>query len=154
MRLGMTMRDVERQLQYARLKSVATNRAMRVRFNCPSANQMRVVELIGTPAAPDARDTAADRCSETLYPYVSNGGDLNPLTRPNNDGAVVRLYPGAAFTATQTLEFWPNGSVHADAGAGLPWPPLAAAGATISIDRNNVRKSIGVNFLGRITLDH
>lgn len=152
MRLDMALRDVERELQYARLKSVSSNRAMRVRFDCPVAAQMRVVELIGSPATPDARDTAADRCSETTYPTYAGGGDANILTRPNNDGPVRRLQPGATFAAVQTLEFRPNGTVHADAGTGTPWPVLPAAGATISVSRHGVTKTIGVNFLGRITI--
>src|SRR5436190_12765119 len=59
MRLGMSERDVERELQFARLKSVATQRVMRVRFDCPSVGQVRVVELIGTPTAPEANDADA-----------------------------------------------------------------------------------------------
>jgi hypothetical protein len=62
MRLGMSARDVERELQFARLKSVSTNRPMRIRFNCPVAGQFRVVELIGTPRVPLAADGAANRC--------------------------------------------------------------------------------------------
>src|SRR5215204_6568531 len=114
MRLGMSLRDVERELQFARLKSVSTNRPMRVRFDCPSAGKLRVVELIGTPAAPDANDSDAvlNRCSETAYPYNPTGADQSRLTRPNNDGPVRTLYQGTTFTAKQTLEFWPNGTVH------------------------------------------
>ena len=42
MRLGMAMRDVERALQTARLRSVSTNRPLRVRLNCPAPGQLRV----------------------------------------------------------------------------------------------------------------
>ena len=35
MRLGVSARDVERELQFARLKAVSTNRPMRIRFNRP-----------------------------------------------------------------------------------------------------------------------
>src|SRR5436305_3101607 len=34
MRLGMSVRDADRELQYARLKAVAAAQPMRVRFNC------------------------------------------------------------------------------------------------------------------------
>src|SRR4051794_14218115 len=66
MRLGMSERDVEREFQFARLKSVATQRIMRVRLDCPSAGKVRVVELLGTPTAPEANDADAvlTRCSE------------------------------------------------------------------------------------------
>jgi type II secretory pathway pseudopilin PulG len=153
MRLGMAMRDVERELQFARLKSVGTNRPMRVRFNCPIAGQFRAVELIGTPNIPAAADTAADRCSESVYPYRSTGADNSRLTRPNNDGPLRRLQLGASFTAAQTLEFRPDGSVHADAGTGNPWPVLPVAGSTITVTRKGESKSIKVNTLGKIQMD-
>ena len=152
MRLGMSARDVERELQFARLKSVSTNRPMRIRFNCPVAGQFRVVELIGTPRVPVAADGAANRCDETVYPYRPTGADHNRLTRPNNDGAVRRLQPLATFTAFPTLEFWPDGSVHVDTGMGAPWPTLTAAGATITVSRKGKTRNITVNALGKIKL--
>jgi hypothetical protein len=152
MRLGMTARDVERELQFARMKSVSTNRPMRIRFNCPVAGQFRVVELIGTPRVPLAADGAANRCDETIYPYRPTGADINRLTRPNNDGAVRRLQPLATFTVFPTLEFWPDGSVHADAGAGDPWPTLTPAGATVTVSRKGKTRNITVNALGKIQL--
>ena len=152
MRLGMTAREVERELQFARVKSVSTNRPMRIRFNCPVAGQFRVVELIGTPRVPLSADSAANRCDETVYPYRPTGADANRLTRPNNDGAVRRLQPLSTFTAFPTLEFWPDGSVHADAGAGDPWPTLTAAGATITVSRKGKTRNITVNALGKIQL--
>jgi hypothetical protein len=152
MRLGITARDVERELQFARLKSVSTNRPMRIRFNCPVAGQFRVVELIGTPRNPLTADGATNRCDETVYPYRPTGADANRLTRPNNDGALRRLQPQATFTTFPTLEFWPDGSVHADAGAGDPWPPLTAAGATITVSRKGKTRNITVNALGKIQL--
>ena len=152
MRLGMTVREVERELQFARVKSVSTNRPMRIRFNCPVAGQFRVVELIGTPRVPLAADGAPNRCDETIYPYRPTGADANRLTRPNNDGAVRRLQPLSTFTAFPTLEFWPDGSVHADAGVGDPWPTLTAAGATITVSRKGKTRNITVNALGKIQL--
>ena len=152
MRLGMSARDVERELQFARLKSVATNTPMRIRFNCPVAGQFRVVELIGTPRTPLAADSAANRCDESLYPYRPTGADANRLTRPNNDGALRRLQPQATFTTFPTLEFWPDGSVHADAATGNPWPPLTAAGATITVSRKGKTRNITVNAFGKIQL--
>ena len=66
--LGQAQRMVASELQQARMKSVTTNRVMRVRFNCPVAKQFRVVELIGTSAIPVGADTASNRCSDTVYP--------------------------------------------------------------------------------------
>ena len=152
MRLGMTVREVERELQFARLKSVSSNRPMRVRFNCPIAGQFRVVELIGTPRNPLAADAATNRCDEAIYPYGPTGADTSRLTRPNNDGPLRRLAPQASFTAFPTVEFWPDGSVHADAAAGNPWPTVANNGVTITVSRKGKTRNITVNSGGKIQL--
>ena len=155
MRLGMSLRDVERELQFARLKAVSTNRPMRVRFDCPSAGKIRAVELIGTPAVPDANDADAvlNRCSETAYPYLPTGGDHSRLTRPNNDGPVRTLYPGTTFTAKQTLEFWPNGTVHNACQANCDAGPAQIATVTLTLSRKGKTKNITVNGFGKILLD-
>jgi hypothetical protein len=152
MRLGMTVREVERELQFARLKSVSSNRPMRVRFDCPIAGQFRVVELIGTPRSPLAADAAANRCDETIYPYSPTGADASRLTRPNNDGPLRRLSQMASFTAFATLEFWPDGSVHADGGTGNPWPTVSNNGVTITVSRKGKTRNITVNSGGKIQL--
>jgi len=155
MRLGMAERDVERELQFARLKAVSTSRPMRVRFDCPSAGKLRVVELIGTPAVPDANDadTYTNRCNETLFPYSPTGADQSRLTRPNNDGPIRLLQPQTTFTAKKTLEFWADGSVHADLNGGAnPWPNIGSAGVTITLSRKGRTKNITVNGLGKILM--
>jgi len=158
MRLGMALRDVERELQFARLKAVSSSRPMRVRFDCPSAGQVRAVELLGTTSVPDVNDAdttavGAVRCNETTYPYRPTGSDTSRLTRPNNDGPVRLLQPSTTFTAKKTLEFWPDGSVHADAGTGNPWPNVGSPGVTITLSRKGKTKNIQVNGLGKIVLD-
>jgi len=158
MRLGMALRDVERELQFARLKAVSSSRPMRVRFDCPSAGKVRAVELLGTTSVPDVNDAdtaavGAVRCNETTYPYRPTGSDISRLTRPNNDGPVRLLQPSTTFTAKKTLEFWPDGSVHADAGTGNPWPNVGSPGVTITLSRKGKTKNIQVNGLGKIVLD-
>jgi hypothetical protein len=150
MRLNASARDVHSEMQKARLLAVSTNRPIRVRFNCPAVGQFRAVELIGTPSAPDVRDGASNRCSETLYPYPSQ--DQNLLTRPNHDGPVRYLRREMSFTASKTIEFWPDGTAHADAGSGNPWPPIAATGATISVTYKTTTKTITVNGIGKVSL--
>jgi Tfp pilus assembly protein FimT len=152
-RLGMSVRDVERELQFARLKAVSTSQAMRLRFNCPTARSFRALEVIGTPAAPDVRDSASDRCDQTTYPYRANGADTSRTTRPNNDGAVRYLQVGVTTLAAPTLEFWADGTVHADTGAGNPWPAVGNAGATITLTRKSETKNSVVNGLGKIQMD-
>jgi len=158
MRLGMAERDVEREMQFARLKAVSANRPMRVRFDCPAPTQFRAVELIGTSAAPDAADAdttdaGVARCSETAYPYSPTGADKSRLTRPNNDGPIQRLQQQTTFSVKKTLEFWPDGSVHADTGAGNPWPNVGVAGVTITLSRKGKTKNITVNGNGKILMD-
>jgi Tfp pilus assembly protein FimT len=154
MRLGMSERDVERELQFARLKSVATQRVMRVRFDCPSTGKIRVVELLGTPTAPEANDADAvlARCNDKTYPYSPTGADKSRLTRPNNDGPVRTVYAGTTFSAKQTLEFWPNGTVHTACQAACGSAPQIGT-VTLTLTRKGVSKNIQVNGLGKIRMD-
>jgi len=149
-RLNAAARDVQSELQGARLRAVSANRPMRVRFNCPSANQFRAVELIGTPSVPDALDGAVNRCDPVTYPYVPK--DRNVLTRPNNDGAVRALRQGVSFTSATTVEFWPDGTAHADTGGGNPWPAIPSAGATIKLSYKTDTKTITVNGFGKVSV--
>src|SRR5215213_5624244 len=57
-KLGQATREVERELQTARLRAVTSNQPIRFRFNCPAAGQYRMTELIGTPAVPAGADGA------------------------------------------------------------------------------------------------
>jgi Tfp pilus assembly protein FimT len=147
---GQALREVERELQTARLRAVGANRPMRVRFNCPAAGQYRMVELIGSTSAPAPEDDAANRCQETAYP--SPAADNNPLTRPNHDGPMRRLPTGITFGVANTLEFWPDGSVHQQNGAIQPWPVVGVAGTSVTVVKNAVSKRIDVNGVGKITL--
>jgi type II secretory pathway pseudopilin PulG len=150
MRLGQAARNVEREMQTAKQRAIGNNRPMRVRFNCPAAGQFRIVELIGTSSAPAAADSAADRCSEATYPFPA--ADNNPLTHPNLDGPIRRIDETVTFSASQTIEFWPDGTAHYDNALGSPWPMIPPAGITISLARYNSTTNITVNGLGKITL--
>src|SRR6266571_3935398 len=90
MKLGEAAREVERELQTARMTAVTANQPMRLRFDCPVAGAYRIIELVGTPSSPAAADGAANRCALGNYPYPSDV-DRNPLTRPNHDGPVRYL---------------------------------------------------------------
>jgi type II secretory pathway pseudopilin PulG len=150
LRLGQGAREVERELQTARLRAVGTNRPIRVRFNCPAAGEYRMVELIGTPTTPAAADGALNRCVQGDYPYPP--ADQNPITVPNHDGPTRRLPVSVTFGAIKTLEFWPDGSVHADTGGGNPWPVLTTTGTAITVVKKTETKSITVNGLGKIQI--
>ena len=148
--LGEAARQVERELQSARLAAVSANQPMRVMFNCPITSQYRMVELIGTPKTPAAADGVIGRCSESTYPYPAP--DNNPISRPNNDGPLRRLSNLVTFTTTTTIEFWPDGSAHTNTGGTDPWPPIAEPGTTIILTRSGKTKSILVNGIGKIQL--
>ena len=97
-------------------------------FDCPVAGQYRMVELIGTPGVPAAGDGVVGRCSASTYPFPAP--DNNPITRPNNDGALRTLAAQVTFTTATTIEFWPDGSAHTNSGGTNPWPPIARQGRT------------------------
>jgi Tfp pilus assembly protein FimT len=151
-KLGMALRDVERELHVARTKAVSTNRPMRVRFDCPEPGSLRVVELIGSPSVPDANDAdpVTNRCSEALYPFTV--AESNRLRRPNNDGPVRKLGAGTTIAGQRTIEFWPDGSAHADLTQVNPWPPIGEP-VTITLLRSGRTRSIRVNGLGKILMD-
>ena len=156
MRLRQGAREVERQMQAARLKAVTSNRVMRVRFNCPGPGQYRMVELIGTPGDPDADDADTDlsRCSDELYP--SPPGDTNRLTLPNHDGPVRTLHSSLEFSTStsKTLEFWPDGSVHqyTTAATEAPWATLPSTGTAVTLIKDSATASIEVNGVGKIQI--
>jgi len=149
MRLGQSTREVEREMQAAKQRAVARQRAMRIRFNCPQPGQFRIVELIGTPLAPAGDDSAPDRCSTVRFPYPARDNDI--VTRPNLDGPVRLLDPTVAFGAVETLEFWPDGTVHhAPSGQLSNWPMVPPAGVAITLTRSGTTSTLTVNGLGRI----
>ena len=154
LRLGMATRDVQSELQSARLKAVSANTLMRVRFDCPAAGQFRMVERIGAPfadtiPADDTDANAAQRCSLTNYPIKR--GATGRVTKPNNDGPIRTLQQGVTFSAQQVIEFWPDGSVHVSS-ATNPWPQVAAAGAAITLAKGSTTKTITVTGLGNIQM--
>jgi prepilin-type N-terminal cleavage/methylation domain-containing protein len=148
--LGEAARQVERELQSARMAAVAGNQPVRVMFNCPVAGQYRLVELIGTPAVPAAADGVIGRCNTTTYPFPAP--DNNPITRPNNDGPLRMLSALVTFTTVTTIEFWPDGTAHTNSGGINPWPPIASPGTNIVLTRSGKTRSILVNGIGKIQL--
>jgi prepilin-type N-terminal cleavage/methylation domain-containing protein len=148
-KLGQATREVERELQSARLKAVSSNQPMRLRFDCPVAGQYRITELVGTPSAPAAADIAANRCSLATYPYPGDA-DRKPLTRPNHDGPLRTLTTLVSFSNVTTIEFWPNGTAHTNTGGTNPWPPIAGTGTLVTLVKGTKSKTILVNGVGKI----
>jgi prepilin-type N-terminal cleavage/methylation domain-containing protein len=152
LKLGQAAREVEREIHTAKSRAVSKGRVMRIRFNCPAAGQYRITELIGTASVPVAADNATNRCDPVAYPNTPP--DTNPLTYPNLDGPVRYLPADIDFGATQTIEFWPDGTAHTGTGTtASPWPLIPVAGINVTVTRNSDTSTITVNGLGKIVLD-
>jgi Tfp pilus assembly protein FimT len=146
MRLGTSARELERQLQDARLKAVSTNRRIRLRTNCPVTGQYRMVQVLGSVTTVDTRDVAVSRCSETTYPF--NASNQNPVTKLQ-DGPVQRLYQGVTV-GTVSVEFTGDGQAYSVDTAGVR--SVLATPLTITLTRNSKTRGITVNGLGKIQL--
>jgi Tfp pilus assembly protein FimT len=146
--LGSAQRIVSSELQQARMKAVTTNRVMRVRFNCPVANQLRTVELIGTSSIPLAQDIATNRCSDSVYPFPAS--DLNPVTLPNQDGPIRSINPKVSLGAVQTIEFRPTGMAYSVNADGTSTLPLDGNGVSLTVTKGSQTKTVTVNALGKI----
>jgi prepilin-type N-terminal cleavage/methylation domain-containing protein len=140
-KLNAAAREVERELQTARLKAVSVNQILRVRLNCPAGGYYRTVEYLGTAA-----DSATDRCVESSYPYPTP--DNNILTVPNYDGP-VRLLPNGATVTSAVIEFRPNGTAY-QVFTNVPQEIIESQ--TITVTRNGKSKTVTVNGAGKIQL--
>jgi type II secretory pathway pseudopilin PulG len=148
-------RLVERQLHSARLKAVSNARAMRVRFGCPAAGQLRILEVTGVAAT----DTAANRCSDTAYPYPGPNDGLR--STPSMDSPVIRLPAGTMVTCVDcppeigsplAIEFAPRGGVRVvnpSTGVGAAF----AGDLVIRVARGGQANEVKVNVLGRARLN-
>ena len=141
-RLGMATREVERQLQSARLRAVSANRPLLVRMSCPGVGQLRVVEITGVATT----DGDANRCDETRFPYP--GPKDSDRATPELDGPVRTLH----FTVTLSgsdLQFLPNGTTQEVVG-GAATPITAPVELTVTYDSESSR--VAVNGLGKIAV--
>ena len=140
-KLNEATRTIERELQGARLKSVSTNRLLRVRTNCPSVGYFRTVEVIGSAA-----DNAAGRCLQTTYPFPPADTELTTL--PNVDGP-VKTIPNGATVGSVVIEFSPDGTV-TNVVSGTP--QIIATPLIVTVTRSGKSKTMAVNGLGKIQL--
>lgn len=141
--LGNATREVERELQAARMRAVSANRPMRVKFNCPADGQYRLVEVTGIPST----DNAASRCDETLFGYP--GPKDNARSTPEHDGPLRRLGSGIDELKGPELEFSPDGTTRMVVNGALE---TMTTDGVVQIGRQGAVKEITVNALGRITL--
>jgi type II secretory pathway pseudopilin PulG len=98
--LNSATRMVAAELRQARFAAVAKNRPVMVRFDCPAAGQIRMVEVVTDPAFA-AINADPDRCSETAYPFP----DPDPAVPPTIDGPVARLPAGTSLQTFTNVTF-------------------------------------------------
>ncbi len=142
MRLDMAAREVERQLQTARLRSVSTNRALILRLNCPAAGQIRVVEVTGVQAT----DGDGNRCDETRFPFP--GPRDTDRATPAHDGPVRRLHSSIAVSGSD-IQFSPDGTTQELDGSDAR-PISTPVGLTVTRDSEST--TVTVNGLGKIDI--
>lgn len=140
--LNTSAQTVAAAIRSARYTAVSKNRTVRVRFNCPAANQFRVVEVVGTSAV----DAAADRCSEDVYPYP----DTDTAAAPNTDGPVETLPNGSQFGELQNLEIDPTGRMTPL--TGCPACAAAAPPAAVVIGNGVETRTITITAHGQVQL--
>lgn len=140
-RVNTAVSQVRDALQTARLRSVAVNRPLQVRLNCPAAGQFRVVE---------AGWSGGDRCSEQTYPYPAPADAATRVPAiPRYDGPVRILDSRVTLNAAEpalVLQFAPDGRV-TKVVAGVPQP---ISSVQITVSANNYQRAINVNGLGKV----
>lgn len=140
MKLNEASRLIERELADARLRAVSSNRALRVRTNCPAAGFVRTVEFMNTAA-----DNAANRCLNSAYPFPA---DDDLMTLPNYDGP-VRPIPSGATVNTVTYQFQPDGTVFNVVNNVVT---TMATEQTLTISRVSKSRTVKINSAGKIQI--
>lgn len=139
-KLTSAARELEREFQSARLKSVTTNRALRVRLNCPTTGYYRTVEFLN-----NAADSATNRCLLSAYPFPA---DADLMTRPNYDGP-VRTLPLGATVPSEVMQFQPDGTAYhvvSNVVTEITTP------VSISVTRDGKSKAMTINGAGKIQI--
>jgi prepilin-type N-terminal cleavage/methylation domain-containing protein len=111
-------------IRSARLKAISQNTAHRVTFNCPAANELRILVMTGDPAV----DDDAGRCSQTV----------------DGDSGTIQLPVGVAYDvdAATSLQVTGRGIFTANGGA----IPL-----TITVTHGAATRTLTVSGTGQIT---
>jgi len=144
MRLNQSLREIERELQTARLKAVSLNKSLQVRFNCPAADQYRIVEVMNSGV-----DNTTNRCNPVTYP-PRTGRDGDPAT-PDFDGPVRYLTNQVHFPAgTTVFQFAPTGQTVRVVGTGRQ--VIAPTGVDLTLTKGTLTGTVNVNGLGRIRI--
>jgi Tfp pilus assembly protein FimT len=141
-RVNTAASEVRDVLQTARLRSVAANRSLQVRFNCPARGQYRIVEA-GTWAD-------SGRCDPTLYPYPAPAdAAYQTPPKPRYDGPVKMIHPNLTLNAAEpglVIQFFPDGR----AMKVVSGTTQMIASVPITVSADAYQKTISVNGLGKV----
>jgi prepilin-type N-terminal cleavage/methylation domain-containing protein len=140
-RVNNAASEVREALQTARLRAVAVNRPLQIRFNCPAANQYRIVE---------AGFGDSNRCSTASYPYPPPSDAayrVPPL--PRYDGPIMNVNQRVAVSAADpalVLQFGPDGRVTKIVGGGSQ----TVSSVPVTLASGGYTRTINVNSLGKV----
>ena len=112
------------QIRQARLKAISRNTRFRVRFDCPSTGNFRVLQVTGDALI----DDAAGRCSSS-QPY---------------DSGIFSMPPGVSFGVVPTLEV---------SGRGIYTAIASAIPQTIEVIYGNSTRALTVTATGQLTFE-
>jgi prepilin-type N-terminal cleavage/methylation domain-containing protein len=140
-RVNTAASEVRQAMQAARLRAVAVNRPLQLRFNCPGANQIRIVEA----GWPDA-----NRCSLANYPYPAPAdAAYQTPAQPRYDGPIQYINSQvalAAGTPNLVLQFGPDGRVTKVVNGSSE----IITSVPVTVSTNGYTKTINVNNLGKV----
>ena len=112
------------QIRQARLKAISRNMRFRVRFDCPSTGNFRILQVTGTALI----DNAANRCSAyQLY-----------------DSGIYNMPQGVSFGVVPTLEV---------NGRGVYSAPGFAIPQTITVTYGDTSRDLTLTATGQITFE-
>ncbi len=144
-RARQALREVEREMQTARLKAVTTNKSIQVRLNCPGAGMYRMVEA-GT-TWPDA-----GRCSEATYPYPAPvDAAYQTPPKPRYDGPIRYLDSNIALSSDNpnlVIQFMPDGRT----ATVVNGAEQLIGTMQVSVTCRTKTKTLEVNGIGRIQI--
>ena len=143
MRISGAGREVERELQTARLKAVSTNRTMLVKLNCPELKQFRTVEITGVTTT----DSMTNRCDPVAFPYPGPKDD--DQATPEADGPVRFLHPALTLSGFD-IQFLPDGGAMKMVNGVAT--PIGTTPVTITVTYASTTSKVTVNAIGRILL--
>jgi prepilin-type N-terminal cleavage/methylation domain-containing protein len=114
------------QVRQARLKAITRNQRFRVTFDCPAADQYRVLAVQGDPLL----DDAADRCSQTY----------------THDSGIYTMPPNVSFGDVPTLEVNGRGA-YSIIGVGVLPLPITVQYSGVNV----MSRQLTISVTGQIT---